>query len=274
MSAIHFGMPCTPISSLSVFIITRDEGDRIGATLDAIKGLASEIVVIDSGSTDETVSIAKAAGARVVLQPWLGYGPQKRFGEDQCRGPWLLNLDADEVVPPALADEIRALFAKGEPPYPAYKVHIADQFPGRAAPGRFAHGPAPVRLYRKDAGRYRDSPVHDRVVLQPGVSVGRLRGRIHHRSMRSLTHQVEKFNFYTTMQAKDLLARGARPSSWRLVLEMPLAFVRYYFFRRYFLEGFYGFAIAMNAAFSRYLRLAKAIELERTRDDDHRSQSQ
>jgi glycosyltransferase involved in cell wall biosynthesis len=253
------------IPGLSVFIIARDEGDRIGATLDAIKGLTPEIVVVDSGSTDDTVAVARAAGARVVMQPWLGYGRQKRFGEDQCSGPWLLNLDADEVVPPALAAEIRELFAQGEPPHRAYRVHIADQFPGRTAPGRFAHGPIPVRLYRKDAGRYRDSPVHDRVVLAPGVTVGRLRERIHHRSMRSLSHQVEKMNHYSSMQAEDMLARGARIGSWRLAFEMPVAFVRYYVFRRWFLEGFYGFTIAMNAAFSRHLRLAKVLELQRTR---------
>ncbi len=259
-------MATNPIPGLSVFIITRDEADRLCDTLDAVNGLASEAIVVDSGSTDATVSVARSAGARVVIQPWLGYGPQKRFGEDQCRGPWLLNLDADEVVPPSLAAEIRELFARGEPPHQAYEVHIADQFPGQSRPSRFAHGPVPVRLYRKDAGRYRDSPVHDRVVLVPGVSVGRLRERIYHRSMRSLTHQVEKLNFYSSMQAQDLVARGVRVSSWRLALEMPLAFSRYYFFRRYFLQGFYGFTIATNAAFSRYLRLAKALELQRKQD--------
>ena len=259
-------MQAHPISGLSVFIITRDEADRLGETLAAIQGLAAEVVVIDSGSTDETVSVAQAAGARVVVQPWPGYGPQKRFGEDQCRGPWLLNLDADEVVPPSLAAEIRELFARGEPPHQAYKVYIADQFPGQSRPSRFAHGPVPVRLYRKDAGRYRDSPVHDRVVLNPGVSVGRLREKIHHRSMRSLTHQIEKLNFYSSMQAADLVARGKRVRPWRLAFEMQLAFVRYYFVRRYFLQGFYGFTIATNAAFSRYLRLAKALDLQRKQD--------
>jgi hypothetical protein len=108
--------------------------------------------------------------------------------------------------------------------------------------------------------------VHDRVVLNPGVSVGRLREKIHHRSMRSLTHQVEKLNFYSSMQAADLVARGKRVRPWRLLFEMQLAFIRYYFVRRYFLQGFYGFTIATNAAFSRYLRLAKAVELQRKRD--------
>ena len=259
-------MPSQQIPSLSVFIIARDEADRIGESLVAIQGLASEVVVIDSGSTDETVSVARAAGARVVIQPWLGYGPQKRFGEDQCAGPWLLNLDADEVVSQPLAAEIQDLFARGEPPHAAYRVLIADQFPGQSRPSRFAHGPVPVRLYRKDAGRYRDSPVHDRVVLNPGVSVGQLREKIHHRSMRSLTHQVEKLNFYSSMQAADLVVRGKRVRPWRLAFEMQLAFVRYYFVRRYFLQGFYGFTIATNAAFSRYLRLAKALELQRKQD--------
>jgi glycosyltransferase involved in cell wall biosynthesis len=259
-------MQLSPIPDLSVFIITRNEADRLAETLHAIENLASEVIVVDSGSSDETVAIARAAGARVVVQPWLGYGPQKRFGEDQCSGAWLLNLDADEVVPPPLAAEIRELFARGEPPHPAYKVLIADQFPGQSRPSRFAHGPVPVRLYRRDAGRYRDSPVHDRVVLSPGASVGRLREKIHHRSMRSLTHQVEKLNFYSSMQAADLVARGKRVRPWRLLFEMQLAFIRYYFVRRYFLQGFYGFTIATNAAFSRYLRLAKAVELQRKRD--------
>jgi glycosyltransferase involved in cell wall biosynthesis len=260
-----------PIAGLSAFIIARDEADRIGPTLQGIAGLASEIVVVDSGSTDDTVAIARAGGARVVVQSWLGFGQQKRFGEDQCAGPWLLNLDADEVVPPALAAEMRALFAHGEPQHAAYRVRIAEHFPGRAEPGRFAYGPRPVRLYRKDAGRYRDSPVHDRVVLRPGVSVGALHERIHHRSMRSLSHQVAKLNFYTDMQAADLVARGKRMGKWRLPLEMPLAFLRYYVFRRQFLNGFYGLTIATNAAFGRYLRVAKAIELrerQRAQKDD------
>ena len=255
-----------PVPGLSVFVIVRNEADRIGDTLKAVADLASEIVVVDSESTDDTVAIARALGARVVVQKWLGYGPQKRFAEDQCAGPWLLNLDADEFVPPKLADEIRALYASGEPRYLAYRVLIAEQYPDQPEPHRFAYGPVPVRLYHKSAGRYRDSTVHDRVVLNEGVSVGRLRGRIHHRSMRSLSHQIEKMNAYATMQAEDLLARGKRIGLWRLPFEMPLSFLRYYILRREFLHGFYGFTIATNAAFSRYLRAAKAIELQRQRE--------
>lgn len=94
---------------LSIFIITRNEADRLPRTLAAIRTLSDDIVVVDSGSTDDTVALAAAAGARTLHRDWEGYGPQKRFAEEQCRHPWLLNLDADEWIPPHLADEIREI---------------------------------------------------------------------------------------------------------------------------------------------------------------------
>ena len=199
------------LPGLSVFLITLNEADRLGETLAAVSGIAAEIIVVDSGSTDATVEVARTGGARVIRERWRGYGPQKRFAEEQCAGPWLLNIDADEFVPPALAAEIRALLADGQPKHVAYKVQIADQLPDSTAPKRFAYGPSPVRLYRKDAGRYSDSPVHDRVDLKPGSSVGRLRQRIHHRSSRSLSHQLAKINSYTDAKSPTWW-RAARPS--------------------------------------------------------------
>ncbi len=85
---------------LSVFIIARDEADRIARPIESVIGWVDEVIVIDSGSTDETVAVAEQLGARVIRNDWPGYGPQKRFGEDQCRNDWLLNLDADEEVTP------------------------------------------------------------------------------------------------------------------------------------------------------------------------------
>src|SRR5215208_2664859 len=139
---------------LSIFIIAKNEADRLPETLRAVRDLTDDLVVIDSGSTDGTQEAAAEVGARVIHNPWSGYGLQKRFGEDQCRHPWLLNLDADEVVPPELAAEIGALFSKGEPERQAYRIRIAEIFPGERAPHRLAYALAPVRLYRKDRGRY------------------------------------------------------------------------------------------------------------------------
>jgi glycosyltransferase involved in cell wall biosynthesis len=92
---------------LSIYIIARNEADRIGATIRAVAGLSDDIVVVDPGSTDDTVAVATALGARVVVNAWPGYGLQKQFGEDQCRHDWLLNIDADEVVPPDMVKAIR-----------------------------------------------------------------------------------------------------------------------------------------------------------------------
>lgn len=252
-----------PIAGLSVTIIAKNEADRIGPVIAAVRALSDDIIVVDSGSTDGTQDVASAAGARVIANAWPGYGPQKRFAEDQARGPWLLNIDADEWVPPILEQEIRRLFAAGEPPLAAYRVLIAEQFPGEVEPHRFAHALDPVRLYRKDAGRYSPSPVHDRVDLNPGVEAGRLRARIHHRSVRSLSDQLSKLNAYSDMQVDDLVARGREIGEWRILLELPVSFLKSYFGRRHFLRGFYGIATAMNVAISRHLRVAKAIERQR-----------
>ncbi|HEY8382630.1 MAG TPA: glycosyltransferase family 2 protein [Microvirga sp.] len=248
---------------LSIFIIAKNEADRIGETIRAVRELTDDLVVVDSGSTDGTQDMAAALGARVIFNPWPGYGPQKRFAEEQCRHPWLLNIDADEVVPADLSAEIRALFAGSGPERDAYRIRIAEMFPGEGAPHPLAYALAPVRLYRMDRGRYSPSLVHDRVDLEPGARVGRLKGIIHHKSVRSLGDQIDKLNRYSDQQAVDLDQRGVQIPVWRLFVEFPAAFVKAYFGRRHFVRGAYGFLTAMNYAISRHLRVAKNYERRR-----------
>jgi glycosyltransferase involved in cell wall biosynthesis len=248
------------VPPLSIFIIARDEADRIARTIEAVRSLSDDIILVDSGSTDGTREIAAALGVRVIFNEWPGYGQQKRFAEEQCRHDWMLNLDADEVVPPDLAAEIEALFAQGAPPADAYKMRIAEIFPGEGAPHRFAYALAPVRLYRKSKGRYSPSPVHDRVDLAPDARVARLKGTVHHYSVRSLGEQMDKLNGYSDAQADDLDTRGATLSVFRLVAEFPANFLKAYIGRRHALRGVYGFMTAMNYAFYRYLRVAKHWE--------------
>lgn len=245
---------------LSIFIIARNEADRLGRVLDAACTLSDDIVVIDSGSTDGTQALATSKGARVIHNDWPGYGPQKRFAETQCKYDWLLNIDADEWLPPDLVTEIRALFAGGEPSAQAYEIRIAEVFPGEAAPHPWAYALAPVRLYRRDAGSYSPSPVHDRVDLKPGVTIKRLKGIVHHFSVRSIGDQIAKLNAYSDQQVADLAQRGKSVSVWRLFFEFPGAFIKAYFGRRHFVRGVYGFITAMNFAFFRWLRVAKDFE--------------
>lgn len=245
---------------LSVFIIAHNESDRIGATIRAVRDLTDDLVVVDSGSTDGTQALAASLGARVIHNDWPGYGPQKRFAEEECRHEWLLNVDADEVVPADLAASIRAVFSAGEPAHPAYRVAIAEIFPGESGPHPWAYRLTPVRLYRKDRGRYSPSPVHDRVELDPDAGVGRLPGLVHHFSVRSLGDQLDKLNRYSDQQADDLDARGIMIPTWRVFVELPGNFLKAYLGRRHFVRGAYGFLTAMNYAISRHLRVAKHYE--------------
>jgi glycosyltransferase involved in cell wall biosynthesis len=261
-----------PVGELSIFIIAKDEADRIGRAIAAVRDISDDIVVVDSGSTDGTQALAEGLGARVIHNDWPGYGPQKRFAEEQCRHLWLLNIDADEVVPGELAAEIRGALDDGAPGIDGFEIRIAEIFPGERKPHALAYALAPVRLYRKDRGRYAASIVHDRVEFPSDARFRRLKGVIHHFSVRSIGDQLEKLNRYTTQQALDLAKRGGHVPTWRLFVEFPAAFIKAYVFRRHALRGVYGFMTSMNFAFYRWLRVAKDVERRRldARRKEHR----
>jgi glycosyltransferase involved in cell wall biosynthesis len=244
---------------LSVFIITKNEEDRIARAIQSVQGLSDDIVVVDSGSTDGTVAVAKALGARVSYHEWRGYGPQKCHAETLCKHDWLLNLDADEEVTPELAEEIRALFS-GTPPLSCYAIDIRMVLPHEKKPRLFAANNKVKRLYDRRRAGFKDSPVHDSVIVREGGS-GLLKAPMHHRSFRGLAHEIDKINRYSTMQAEDMLQHSRAPHAARIILEPFGAFLKAYFLRRYFAYGVEGFTQSIIYAFARTLRLAKAREL-------------
>jgi glycosyltransferase involved in cell wall biosynthesis len=242
-----------PRLPLSCFIIARNEADRIGETIASVRGWVGEVLVVDSGSTDDTVSIAEALGARVLFRHWDGYGPQKRFAEECCGFDWLLNLDADETIAPALREEIIELFGFGPPPLAAYRLRIVDVYPGRSRPRPFAYCYNIVRLYDRRRARYSPSRVHDRVETGD-EPLGQLHGRVLHRSVRSLEHQRRKLAGYFALQTQE----KAKPrwQAWlRLPAEYPLAFFQYYVLRRHIFGGRFGLALSHVHAAARTRRL-------------------
>jgi glycosyltransferase involved in cell wall biosynthesis len=245
---------------LSIFIITLNEVDRLEATISAVAHLSDDIVVVDSGSTDGTQALAEKLGARVYFNAWPGFGLQKRFGEDQCRHDWMLNIDADEIVSPQMADAISTLLAQPDLAPSAFKTKIVEMFPGETKPHPWAFALSPVRFYHKAIGRYNSSTVHDRVDLVAGTVAQGLDGIIAHHSIRSLGDELKKLNAYTDLQVDHLAQKGRKLSALRLVLEFPLAFLKAYILRRHFVRGLYGFMTAMNYAYFRYLRSAKHWE--------------
>lgn len=259
---------------LSVFIITQDEADRVAKPILSTISWVDEVIVIDSGSKDNTVEIAEKLGARTVFNQWNGYGRQKIYGEGLCRNNWLLNIDADEEISPKLRDEIIALFADGEPEYKAYQLIISTlgRFDDKAP--AFAPYHDPIRLYDKNYAGFKDSTVHDSVVLKdPSQKAEKLKNIVLHRSLRSYSHAVEKINRYSSMQAEDMFRRGKKPSALRILFEPLIGFTKGYFIRKYCFLGFDGFIEAVVYAFARTLRLAKTRELWKEKEYKERKKS-
>lgn len=240
---------------LSCCIIAQDEGDRIDRCIRAVQDIVDEIVVVDSGSKDDTVARCERLGAKVVFHKWDGYGPQKRFAEDCASNDWILNLDADEVVTPELACEIAALMRVPEGRLPAYRFRQVTVYPGKERPRLWADFHNYVRLYDRRQVRFRDSRVHDTVDTKD-FPVGQLHGVALHYSWRSIDHVRRKLESYTDLQAKEL-----KKSRWsvlaRLPIEYPVLFFRYYVLRRNITGGITGIRITHEIARARTRRLLK-----------------
>lgn len=250
---------------LSVFIITKNEEDRIENVINLVKDFAQEVLVIDSGSVDKTVEIAERSGAKVIFNEWAGYGPQKIFGEKSCQNDWILNIDADEEVSPQLAKELNDLFLSGNlDKKKGYRVKIVNKFRFEKEPKKWAYYYNQLRLYNKNYAGFKDSTVHDSVSVFKGSSldeIGQLGHIIYHQSFRSFEHWIEKINSYSTMQASDAMKRGKKTSITKILLTPTFAFLKAYFVRRYCIYGFDGFIYSYLFAFSRFAKAVKIREI-------------
>jgi glycosyltransferase involved in cell wall biosynthesis len=249
---------------ISVFIITKNEADRILSVIKSVQNFADEIIVIDSGSSDNTVEISLKAGAKVIFNEWRGYGAQKIFGENQCRNNWILNIDADEEVSKELAEEIIKIFSENNhQDFWGYRVKIVNKFPLEIKPRKFAYYYNQLRLYNKEFAGFKNSTIHDSVELKSKGSgkIKQLKNIIYHQSFRSYAHWIEKINSYSTMQAKDSFAKKKRSSMLKIILTPTVAFLKAYIVRRYFIYGFNGLIYSYLFAFSRFAKAIKIREI-------------
>lgn len=246
---------------ISVFIITRNEARRIEATIKAANSFSAEVVVVDSGSTDDTVDLAKRLGAKVYSNEWKGYGPQKRFAEDRCTSDWFFNLDADEIVTDRLREELERTFAAPPEKPTAFRVRIHNVYPGDKKPRWRANDYNVVRLYHRDAGRYRDHTTYDRVVLKEGIEVRQLENPVYHFSIVDWHQMVDKGNRFSSHHLEKSETRNAMVLKVRLFTEFPWYFIKDYIFRGHIWGGSKGFVFALNTAFMRTMRVAKMLEV-------------
>jgi len=236
---------------VSVFMPVRNEAARIAPALASVQW-ADEIVVLDTGCTDETISIAKRYGARIVQVKFTGFGALRNEGIRACTHDWVLSLDADERCTPALAAEIEQLLRKG-PQHVAYWIARRNWFMKRwiRHSGWYPDFAQP-KLFRKDAFRYRDDPVHEG--WEADGSVGYLKHEIVHFSFRTPEDVLRKVQMYSQLGTAKALALNKRSSAIQAVFRGLWSFFRIYFLRAGFLDGQAGLVIAINHAYGAFFR--------------------
>ena len=246
---------------LSAVIIALNEAGRIGRCIDSLR-FADEIIVLDGGSSDDTVALAQAHSARVeVATDWTGFGPQKNRALALASGDWILSLDADEWVEAALAREIMTVLANPAS-LPVWRMPRRSRFCGQVMRHSGWWPDHVTRLWRRGAARFSDDLVHERVVPGPGT-VGTFSEPIEHESFTSFEQVIVKMNRYSTDGAQMMLARGAQGSVGRALGHGLWTFVRTYVLRLGFLDGRHGLLLAIANAEGSYYRYLKLMQLHR-----------
>jgi len=251
---------------LSVFIIALNQEAAIGECL-ASASFADEIVVVDTGSTDRTVEVARTYTDRVLTAQWQGFGRTKNYALDQAKGDWVFSLDTDERVPAALQDEIRGV-VKANGPLAGYRVPRKNYFCGRWIRHLGWYPDYTLRLFRRDQGRFRDREVHEEVVVEGPV--GNLQTSLDHYSYRSVSEYVARMDRYARLAAVELAKRGRRPLPGELVYRPIFSFLHLYILRRGFLEGTTGYTLAALMSMYKFLKYYYLRELAQGRNlDEH-----
>ncbi len=242
--------------SLSVLLIARNEERNISSCLRTVQW-ADEIVVVDTGSADATIELARQFTSKVFAHPGAGFVEGKRLALEACTGDWVLWLDADERVPEELAAEIRSTIAASTA-HNAFDVARRAYFLGRWIkhcgwyPGRV------TRLFRRGSARFSDHAVHERLIVDG--STGSLAHDLLHYTDDSLQHYFAKFNEYTSLAADDLVREGTRATFFDLLLRPPATFLRMYVAKAGFLDGVHGFVLCLLSAFYVFVKYAKTRE--------------
>lgn len=244
----------------SVAIITKNEANNLPDCLKNID-FAGQIVVVDSGSTDDTVKIASDFGCDVFIEPWRGFGLQKQFAIDKCRNRWVLVLDADERIPPETALAIKHIVSKDSGSIAGYSFPRKNYFQGRWIRHSGWWPDRVVRLFQKDYGQMSQAKVHESVVVNGPVR--EVDVPIEHYTESRLSQILLKIDHYSTLAAQEAFDQGRKTSVWSATLRAVLTFLQDYFLKFGVLDGAQGFTLAITDSVNKFFKYAKLAELNR-----------
>jgi glycosyltransferase involved in cell wall biosynthesis len=242
---------------LSLAIITLNEERNIERCIRSVP-FADDVVVLDSGSQDRTVEIARRLGARVTTGPWRGYGKQKMRAAALGLHDWVLSLDADEALSEEAQKNLKEFLEKADPKKAAYNFARKTWHLGKWLKHGGCYPDRQTRLFDKNQCQWSDTEVHEELIAP---SVGHIKGDILHWSFRNVAHQIDTINKYSSLRAQDLKNQGKKFGYIKLVIKPFSRFIQNYFFKLGFLDGLAGFEVAMVSSFSYFLRLIKLKEL-------------
>ena len=248
------------MTNISAVIITNNSSSIIERTVNALQW-CDEIVVVDSGSADDTVEICKNLGCRTYNREFDGYGDQKNYAASMAKNNWVLSVDADEVVSKELADEIVKIFKSDNLDYAGFLLPITLVFCGRIF-NHCENSKPHLRLYNKNMAAFNSSKVHEKVVAEGRTKI--LKNEILHYSFRNISHYIQKMDIYTGRGADELFEKKKKVSVFFLFIRFPFDFIKFYFIRGCFFEGFPGFIWAMLSSFYPLIKYFKLYELNKT----------
>ena len=248
------------MNKISAVILCLNEEAVIEGALESVK-FADEILVVDSFSTDRTLEIARKYTDRILQHKFEGYAAQKNWAHTQAAHDWVINVDADERITPALAAEIRSLLAN--PQHNGYRITRTNYFLGKEIRYGSWSEDHVLRLFRRDKAAYPDIQIHSELVLEGAP--GRCEGRMLHYSYRSLDDFCRRVQQYSEGGAEDAEKRGRIGSGWNIVAHSAWHFLKSYVFKRGFLDGTEGLMIAMMGSYYTFLKYGKLYERQRKR---------
>ena len=248
------------MAKLSVLICAKNEEENISRAIKSVMDLAKEIVVVDSGSTDRTVEIAKSLGAKVFFKEWEGYPAQVNYGISLCTSEWILVLDADEE----LSEELKRSIKKEleNPKYDCYFVNRRTYFLGKFL-NHTLYPEWRLRLFRKGKVKY-EGELHE--VVKCFGKTGRLKGDLYHYSFKDFQDFISKNLKYSRISAQILYEKGKRATAINLVLNPTWSFIKFFFLKRGFLDGWRGFVVSLSYAFFNLAKYAFLKELSQNKE--------
>lgn len=247
---------------VSAVIISYNEEKHIE---DAIRSVewADEILVVDSESTDRTRELAESLGARVLINPWPGFSAQKQFAAEQAVNEWIFSLDADERVSDGLRKTIAGIEHDGARA-DGYRIPRLSYYMGRAIKHGGWYPDLQLRLFDRRKGKWNGAVVHESIKMEPDANVQNLRDDIIHYSVESPAHHHRMIGErYAPLGAQKMYEAGRRTSPTKAVFSAWFAFIRAYFLKLGFLDGFAGFSIAYFSAHHTFMKHLMLIELQR-----------